>query len=95
MSKWLESTNLIVHQGVMNITHQTIEFLCILRVIEELHDPLFWVVIESRAWPTPFNFLTITVHQTQLLVPESLGLPFQFVCPPSLIDVTSRDGCGK
>ena len=36
-SKSFGSANLIVHQGMAKIFHQTIELLCTLRVVEEIH----------------------------------------------------------
>jgi hypothetical protein len=53
----------------------------------------FWVVKESRAWPTSFNFLAIPVCQNRLLILEGVGSPSQFVFPRSFIDITHRDRC--
>ena len=36
----LESANLIVHQGMANVFHQTVQLLCILRVVEEIGNIL-------------------------------------------------------
>ena len=39
--KYLRSANLIVHQGVANILHQTIELPCVLWLVEETHKVFF------------------------------------------------------
>ena len=37
-SKWFRSANLIVHQGIMNVFHQNVKHLCVLRVIKEIRE---------------------------------------------------------
>jgi hypothetical protein len=50
-----------------------------------------WVVIESRAWSTSFNFLKIPVRQTRHLTMEGVSSPFQFGFPPFLVVIAIRD----